>query len=77
MYSLSNIHSLRTIDFQFKYLPATFRFSNVKKKKKEKERKKEDKMTGNVFVKSLMFSRVPTGTGKPGKMGEHFPVREF
>ena len=23
-----------------------------------------------------MFSRVPTRTGKPGKVGRHFPVRE-
>ena len=24
----------------------------------------------------LLLSRVPTRTGKPGKMGRHFPVRE-
>ena len=27
-------------------------------------------------TKSLLVFRVPTGTGKPGKMGRHFPVRE-
>ena len=32
-----------------------------------------------VFVFSLLVRkmfRVPTRTGKPGKMGRHFPVRE-
>ena len=24
----------------------------------------------------LLYHRVPTRTGKPGKMGRHFPVRE-
>ena len=25
---------------------------------------------------TAVFNRVPTRTGKPGKMGRHFPVRE-
>ena len=28
------------------------------------------------FIKCLISCRVPTRTGKPGKMGRHFPVRE-
>ena len=30
----------------------------------------------NKLVCSILFYRVPTRTGKPGKMGRHFPVRE-
>ena len=25
---------------------------------------------------TMQYNMVPTGTGKPGKMGRHFPVRE-
>ena len=28
------------------------------------------------MIRSLYSCRVPTRTGKPGKMGRHFPVRE-
>ena len=33
------------------------------------------KICSRVRLCSLVY-RVPTGTGKPGKMGRHFPVRE-
>ena len=35
--------------------------------------------TRNEVGAKVMFLhvRVPTRTGKPGKMGRHFPVREF
>ena len=41
--------------------------------------KNNEKILGNLFLKNLEKSwncRVPTRTGKPGKMGRHFPVRE-
>ena len=38
----------------------------------------------NIFIAcklekcyDMLVARVPTRTGKPGKMGSHFPVREF
>ena len=37
-------------------------------------------MQTRTFSRNIYFSkniyRVPTRTGKPGKMGRHFPVRE-
>ena len=30
----------------------------------------------NAILYTLATDRVPTRTGKPGKMGRHFPVRE-
>ena len=32
--------------------------------------------TQTLLISSLQMPRVPTRTGKPGKMGRHFPVRE-
>ena len=30
----------------------------------------------SIYIYSVYIYRVPTRTGKPGKMGRHFPVRE-
>ena len=59
------------------------RFENCKEICNLTEQKSQ--CIGNVlsFTPALKFSstcsivRVPTRTGKPGKMGRHFPVREF
>ena len=40
---------------------------------------KSGKITQNTereFQANVIYYRVPTRTGKPGKMGRHFPVRE-
>ena len=36
----------------------------------------EESVMGVALHLSLPIVRVPTRTGKPGKMGRHFPVRE-
>ena len=36
----------------------------------------KDTATKILILSSFAMPRVPTRTGKPGKMGRHFPVRE-
>ena len=40
-------------------------------------RRVEERLKGSWIIQfSVYIDRVPTRTGKPGKMGRHFPVRE-